>query len=802
VQNPIEWLKTALADRYTIQRELGSGGMATVYLAEDLKHHRKVAIKLLKPEFAAALGPERFLREIEIAAGLAHPHILPLYDSGETAGLLYYVMPYVAGKSLRDRLNREGPLPVADAVEIARSVASALAYAHHQDVVHRDIKPENILLESGHAVVSDFGIARAITTAGGARLTETGVAVGTPAYMSPEQAAGGRQLDGRTDIYSLGCVLYEMLAGEPPYTGPTAQSIVHQHLAAPPPRVTAMRSGIPPAIDHAIERALAKSPADRFPTAMRFAEALDTRAGPPLRRFPRSWLRTAVIAGLAVIVVTLGARWAWQRWPSIGSGMPVGDGLAPNSVAVLYFDNLSRDTADAYLADGLTEEITARLGQIARLVVKSRNAVRRYRGVAIDPPTAGRTLGVAHLVSGSIRRAGRRLRVTVELVRAGSGDRLWGEQYDRTDADVLVIEEDVARAVATAIAGRLFPAERASLAARPTQSPVAYDHYLHGNYYLAQRSGRVVRLAIEAFEAAVRADSGFTAAVSRIGYAYAIAAGWEMDVGGLALDTILARGLAAVNRALRLDSASADAWLSRGYLLSHQHPWTLDGVRPSVQRALTLDPRSAEGHHVLAWYHFLLGHDSAAIAEYRRTLAIEPERPVTYWCLGLIAYRARRYAEVRRLADSVLVLDPRFAVALALRASAEAHLGEFASAGADADEALRLADPGLPAAAAEIARALVDRLRGDTTAVRGRVEHLRTDPAWARPFTARVLALSALYGFVGEPQRGVAVLAEVRHRPRGLSLWSFVDTPDRDPLRTLPSFQRLLDEIRPRETAP
>jgi serine/threonine-protein kinase len=802
VQNPIEWLKTALADRYTIQRELGSGGMATVYLAEDLKHHRKVAIKLLKPEFAAALGPERFLREIEIAAGLAHPHILPLYDSGETAGLLYYVMPYVAGKSLRDRLNREGPLPVADAVEIARSVASALAYAHHQDVVHRDIKPENILLESGHAVVSDFGIARAITTAGGARLTETGVAVGTPAYMSPEQAAGGRQLDGRTDIYSLGCVLYEMLAGEPPYTGPTAQSIVHQHLAAPPPRVTAMRSGIPPAIDHAIERALAKSPADRFPTAMRFAEALDTRAGPPLRRFPRSWLRTAVIAGLAVIVVTLGARWAWQRWPSIGSGMPVGDGLAPNSVAVLYFDNLSRDTADAYLADGLTEEITARLGQIARLVVKSRNAVRRYRGVAIDPPTAGRTLGVAHLVSGSIRRAGRRLRVTVELVRAGSGDRLWGDQYDRTDADVLVIEEDVARAVASAIAGRLLPAERASLATRPTQSPVAYDHYLHGNYYLAQRSGRVVRLAIDAFEAAVRADSGFTAAVSRIGYTYAIAAGWEMDVGGLAVDTILDRGLAAVNRALRLDSASADAWLSRAYLLSHWNPWTLDGVRPSVERALTLDPRSAEGHHVLAWYHFLLGHDSAATAEYRRALAIEPERPVTYWCLGLIAYRAHRYADVRRLADSVLALDPRFAVAYALRASARARLGELAGAGADADQALRLADPGLPAATAEIARALVDRLRGDSAAVRRRVEHLRTDPAWTRPSRARVLALSALYSFLGEPQRGVDVLADVRHHPRGLSLWSFVDTPDRDPLRTLPSFQHLLDEIRPRDTAP
>ena len=271
-------LRAALADRYTIERELGRGGMATVYLAQDLKHHRKVAIKVLKPELAAALGLERFLREIEIAAGLNHPHILTLYDSGEAAASLYYVMPYLEAGTVRDRLNRERELPLEDALRIAREVADALSYAHGHDVVHRDIKPENILFQAAHAVVSDFGIARAITAAVGGSLTATGIAIGTPAYMSPEQATGSSRLDGRSDIYGLGCVLYEMLAGEPPYTGPTAQVVMAKRLADPVPSVRRLREGVPPAIDAAVSRALAKAAVDRFATAALFADAL---AAPP-----------------------------------------------------------------------------------------------------------------------------------------------------------------------------------------------------------------------------------------------------------------------------------------------------------------------------------------------------------------------------------------------------------------------------------------------------------------------------------------------------------------------------------------
>src|SRR3989449_1776347 len=274
-------LRAALADRYAIERELGRGGMAVVFLARDLRHDRPVAIKVLRQEIAAALGAERFLREIQIAAKLHHPHILPLYDSGAAGELLYYVMPYVEGESLRQRLEREIQLPVEEALAITRQVAGALAYAHRHDVVHRDIKPENILLAGGEAVVADFGIARAITQAAGTRLTETGIPVGTPAYMSPEQASGGGPIDGRSDVYSLACVLYEMLAGEPPYTGPNAQVVIAKRFTDPVPSVRRLRETVPPAVDAATTRALAKAPADRFATAAQVAEALTPSVGRP-----------------------------------------------------------------------------------------------------------------------------------------------------------------------------------------------------------------------------------------------------------------------------------------------------------------------------------------------------------------------------------------------------------------------------------------------------------------------------------------------------------------------------------------
>jgi serine/threonine-protein kinase len=324
----LERLRAALESRYRIESELGSGGMATVYLAEDLKHHRKVAVKVLRPELAAALGTDRFLREIEIAANLNHPHILPLFDSGEANDFLYYVMPYVEGESLRDRLNHEQQLPVDEALRIAREVATGLGFAHERGVVHRDIKPENILLEAGLAVVADFGIARAVDAAGGTRLTETGMAMGTPEYMSPEQAAAGQDLDGRSDIYSLGCVLYEMLGGHPPFTGSTPREILARHTLDPVPSLAAARPSVTPVAVDTIEKALAKVPMDRFATAAEFAEALLRDAGDAGRR-PQTLTTRQVTARARKLL----PRLAWPALAVLAVGYAVWRPREPTSTA-------------------------------------------------------------------------------------------------------------------------------------------------------------------------------------------------------------------------------------------------------------------------------------------------------------------------------------------------------------------------------------------------------------------------------------------------------------------------------------
>jgi len=438
--------------------------MATVFLAEDVKHHRPVAIKVLHRELAAALGADRFLREIEIAARLQHPHILALYDSGRANGLLFYVMPYVEGESLRDRLEREKQLSLEDTVKIIAEVASALAYAHGHGVVHRDIKPENILLEGGVAVVADFGIARAISAADAQHITQTGTAIGTPAYMSPEQATGRDEIDGRSDQYSLACVTYEMLVGEPPFTGPTAQAIMARHSldAVSPP--TIVRATIPDGMEDAILRALAKTPADRFPTTALFAEALQrpspvtgsmrrvTRPTAPSRR----WLGLPPLAAIglagAVVIVALFEARALRRGGRAAAG---GDGLDPRHIAVLYFEDLSHDKSLGYLADGITETLISDLARVQPLTVVSRNGVGRYRTTAVPPDSIGRALGAGTLVQGSLEDAGDKLRVSVRLVDGASGADFKRGTFEQATGDLLLIRDSLAQRVAEFLRERL-----------------------------------------------------------------------------------------------------------------------------------------------------------------------------------------------------------------------------------------------------------------------------------------------------------------------------------------------------------
>jgi serine/threonine-protein kinase len=395
----------ALADRYVVRGELGRGGMATVYLADDLRHGRQVAVKILRPELGTILGPDRFTREIRIAAALNHPHILPLYDSGEAAGRLFYVMPYVRGGSLRQRLETDGRLPVPEAVEIVRQAAAALDHAHHHSLIHRDIKPENILLHEGEAMVTDFGIALAADAAPGDRLTNTGLLVGTPEYMSPEQAAGERSLDARSDVYSLGCVLYELLAGAAPHSGPSPKSLIARRFTEPAPRVRRVRPEVATALDEAIARSLAPDPADRFPTAAAFADALAGRATP---------VRES----------------------------------RPPSVAVLPFVNLSPDPENEFFADGITEDLIAQLSKIRSLRVISRGSVMRFKHREQSLREIGVALDVGTLIDGSVRRAGSRVRIVAQLLDADSDRHLWSETYDRELTDIFAIQSDVALRIA------------------------------------------------------------------------------------------------------------------------------------------------------------------------------------------------------------------------------------------------------------------------------------------------------------------------------------------------------------------
>jgi TolB-like protein/tetratricopeptide (TPR) repeat protein len=441
---------TALAGRYRIEGELGRGGTATVFLAHDLRHGRPVAVKVLYPELAASLGSDRFLREVEIAASLTHPHILPLYDSGESDGFLYYVMPYVEGESLRHRLRREIQMPVEEALRIACEVAEALGYAHQCGIVHRDIKPENILLEGDHAVVADFGVARAIETAASERLTETGLAVGTAVYMSPEQAGGTGRVDGRSDVYSLGCVLFEMLAGEPPFGGGTPQAVIAKHMQAPVPDLRVVRPAVTARLRAVVQTALAKVPADRFPSAETFAEALASTAAKPRGLRGHS---TSVAAGLLLVLTAGFAAWALAGPRSHrDSGHPTfPPAFERQRIAILYFDNLSADPTLDQIADGITEELIYELSGVNGFRVISRNDVQPYRGRRVPLDSMIADLHPTTVVDGSVQRLGDRIRVRVQLIDAATGTYLDSLSLERSRTEPVTFERNMAQELAAGL---------------------------------------------------------------------------------------------------------------------------------------------------------------------------------------------------------------------------------------------------------------------------------------------------------------------------------------------------------------
>ena len=609
--DPLERLRSALADRYAVVREIGRGGMATVYLAQDLKHPRQVALKVLRPEVAGALGADRFLKEIELAARLQHPHILGLLDSGTAGDVLYYVMPYVEGESLRHRLDRESQLPVDAAVTIAREVAGALDYAHDRGVIHRDIKPENILLSAGQALVADFGIAKAFDAAGGEKLTETGLSLGTPHYMSPEQASATRSLDGRSDIYALGCVLYEMLAGAPPFTGPSAQSILARHSVDPVPSLHTVRRTVPAGIEWAITKAMAKVPADRFASAGEFADALAHPEHAPVQRArDRRWLYAGLAVAVLALVFGLGGR---RILGGAAGGAPL-----VRSLAALPLETRS---ADSLLGDAMTEALITDLGRISALRVTGWSAVMKYKASTLPPPQIGRALGVDAVLEGGLERSGNDLRLELRLISAASGRRLWAQRFDEQFSNRSSIGDAVSQSLVAALKLPVKSSEERQLQAPPTTNAEAYDSFLRGKIHVKQENRSEDSIAIGLFEHAVALDPSFAAAHAELAHAYGLRAFYFAAEDKEAME----KGLVAAEKALRLDPELAEAHYARAWLLwtpaSH---WAHEQAIQEYKRAIELSPNLYDAHRQLALVSLHIGLFEQAHEEFRKAMALDP----------------------------------------------------------------------------------------------------------------------------------------------------------------------------------
>ena len=579
----------ALADRYRVGPELGAGGMATVYLAHDLRHGRDVALKALHPDLAASIGRERFLREIQLAARLSHPNILALYDSGEADGRLYYVMPVVRGESLRDRLTRERMLPVAESVRIVADAARALAHAHEQGIVHRDVKPENILLQDGHVLVADFGIGKAISAMGDDVVTQTGMSVGTPAYISPEQATG-EAVDGRSDEYSLACVLYELLVGEPPFTGPNMQAVIAKRFVQPPADVTALRDGVPRGVARALHRALARTPIDRFPSMNDFAGALlaaDVADAPAVNEPP------------------------------------------PRSIAVLPFVNLSPppDRDNEFLGDGIAEDVINALASISGLHVAARASAFTFKGKNAEPREIGERLRVATVLEGSIRRSGSRIRITAQLMAVADGYQLWSERYDRELVDVFAVQDEIAAAIAQRLQLTFAaPTERASPAS--TGEIEAYELLVRARSLTAQR-GRAILEAIDLLYRALALTPDDPDVHAALGNAWRV----KEQYGLGARSDCFPKAYEHLHKALALDPNHAEAMGHLGSIILSKEDTRrrAEGVA-LAQRALALNPRLSELRSLAGGWGMAItieGRDDArATQEVRRALAEDPLNPI------------------------------------------------------------------------------------------------------------------------------------------------------------------------------
>ncbi len=704
-------LRTALADRYEIQRELGRGGMAVVLQGRDIKHNRTVALKVLRPELVVSLGSERFLREIDIAARLSHPHIVPLYDSGDVGGLLYYVMPFIDGPPLRVRLAREGRLSLDEAFRIAEQVASALSYAHSNGVIHRDIKPENVLLAGGEAVVADFGIARAISAAGGERLTWSGMPLGTMGYMSPEQAAGSEDVDERSDLYSLGCVLYEMLLGRPPGRWIDRQGAVTGRISGASTEDRMRLDAFPRWVEQILVRALAEDPEQRFSSAAEFAEAVATRV---VRRAE----------------------------------------AGPVSIAVLPFANLSPDPDNEYFSDGIAEEITNALAKVKAVRVTARTSAFQFKGKRRDVREIGRELGVATVLEGSVRKADRRLRITVQLVSVDDGCHLWSERFDRELEDVFAIQDEIAQSVVQALRVVVSDDERRALVEPPTVHVEAYEFYLRGRQFFHQFRRKALDYARQMFERALEIDPGYALAYAGVADCCAFL---HMYWGGD--PQFLEAADVASHRALDLAPDLAEAHASRGLALLQRGE--LEQAQEEFEAAIRIDPSLYEARYFYGRVCFQQGRFELARRLFEQAAELRDDYQAQFFAAQSSAALKREveaeraYGKALTAVERHLEFNPDDARAVTMGAVSLCRIGER-------DRGLEWAD-----------RAIA--IDADDAGVSYNV--------------------ACLYSLEGEVDKALSSLALAVRAGFGPKEWLERD-PDLDPLRGDPRFEELLAAAR------
>ena len=805
-------LADALRDRYVLEREIARGGMATVWLARDVKHDREVAVKVFRRKPSAAVDAERFLHEVRIIARLDHPHILTLIDSGTSSNFLWFVIPYIRGESLRDRLWNETRLEVEEALGITRQIASAIDYAHRHGVIHRDIKPENILLFEGEAMLADFGIALAVEEAAGMRLTQTGVSLGTPEYMSPEQASGERHLDGRSDIYSLAAVLYEMLAGQPPHTGATEQEVLANLIADQPMPLRVLRDTVPPEVDAAVARGLAKYPGDRFASGEEFVAALSSphsvdqltasvagstgqmpsRAAEPTTRSLSP--RLLIVLGV-VLLLGMGGVFVWQRSrstePDIG-----------RRIAVLPFVNLSRDE-DEYFADGITDDVRGKLAALPGIQVVARSSSSQYAHTTKRPQEIGRELGVEYLLTGTVRwdkgpEGPGRVRVSPELVQAATGSTRWQEPFDAPLTDVFQVQADIADRVASALDVALGDDARHGLAAKPTESLAAYDAYLKGE---AASEGMAVtdpaglRRAIAFYQQAVALDSGFVPAWAQLARAEVAIYSF-----GAPIPEVAAQARAAANRANALRPDRPEAHVALGvYYRAVQG----DNRRSlaAFEAGLELAPTNVDLLGGAGLAEQALGRWEASLQHLRRAAELDPRSALSAMRTAITLLLLRRFPEAQAEAERGLALAPTNITTTALRALVAIGQGDLAGAQAVIRAALPKVDPAALLAFfgtiedlywvlndAQQRRLLTlppsayDGDRGTWAIVRAQTYWLRGDTAKARMYgdSAQLVFADQLRVAPGDArhvQRGLALAylgrkAEaIQEGKRGVALW-------------------------------